>query len=172
MRNRIDQFLLGGMAILLVGFVLVLANSLNEHMVKEGDTAAPFTIRTDTGKTVSASNFGGNLLILNFWASWCKPCIDEVPSLDRLQHQFADKGLVVLGISIDKDAGAYRGFLRRNPVSFLTARQTTDAINVEYGTLKVPETYIIDRSGKVLKKIIGEENWGDENVVSYVQSLL
>ncbi len=172
MRNRIDQILLGAMAVLLIAFVAVLASSLNEHMVKEGDQALDFTIQTDSGRTVSTSNFGGNLLVLNFWATWCQPCVEEIPTLDSLQKQLAGKGLVVLGISIDEDPEAYRKFLAKNPVAFQTARETNRKINAEYGTLKVPETYIIDRSGKVLKKVVGKEDWNDERVVSYVQSLL
>ena len=172
MRNRTDNILLGGIALLLIAFVGVLAQSLDEHMVKEGDRAPAFSVRTDSGRTISTTDFGGKLLILNFWASWCAPCVEEMPSLDNLQKQLGNKGLVVLGLSIDKDANAYRQFLARTPVAFDTARETTQMVNVDYGTLQVPETYIIDRSGKVLKKIVGKETWNDERVINYVDSLL
>jgi peroxiredoxin len=172
MRNRTDRLLLGGIALLFVSFVAVLAQSLNEHMVKEGDTAPRFSIRTDSGRTMGTADFPGKVLILNFWASWCAPCVEEMPSLDVLQKRFAGQGVVVLGVSIDTDAAAYRQFLAKTPVAFETARETAARINVDYGTLKVPETYIIDRSGKVLKKIVGEEAWSDQRVIDYVQSLL
>ena len=81
-------------------------------------------------------------------------------------------GVVVLGISVDKDQKAYRDFLARVNPAFLTARDPAQKINAEYGTLKYPETYIIDARGKVVQKIIGEENWTDEHIVSYVKSLL
>jgi peroxiredoxin len=173
MQNRtVDRLLLGGIALLLIAFVAVMAQSLNEHMIKEGDTAPDFTITTDAGRTVSRANFGGKLLILNFWATWCVPCAAEIPSLDSLQRRFANQGLVVLGLSLDQDQEAYRRFLQKNAVSFQTAREADHKINVDYGTLKIPETYVIDRSGKVLKKIVGDEVWNDERVVNYVQSLL
>ena len=172
MRNRTDRFLLGGIALLLVAFVGVLAKSLNEHIVKEGDTAPSFSIRTDSGKMLGPANFPGKVLIVNFWASYCAPCVEEMPSLDVLQKRFATQGLVVLGVSIDTDANAYRQFLLRTPVHFETALETTDRINVDYGTLQIPETYIIDRSGLVVKKIVGKEMWSDERVMEYVQSLL
>jgi cytochrome c biogenesis protein CcmG/thiol:disulfide interchange protein DsbE len=172
MRNRTDRLLLGGIALLLVTFVGVLAETLNEHMVKEGDTAPHFAIRTDTGRMLGPPNFSGKILILNFWASYCVPCVEEMPSLDVLQKRFNGQGVVVLGVSIDTDANAYRRFLARTPVTFETAMETTDRINVAYGTLQIPETYIIDRSGKVLKKIVGKEIWSDERVINYVQSLL
>ncbi len=172
MQNRIDRLLLGGIAVLVVAFIAVLAQSLNDHVIKEGDRAPDFSIRTDEGRTVSPADFGGKVLVLNFWATWCAPCVEEIPTLDSLQRHFAGSGLVVLGVSVDTDQDAYRRFLAKNRVSFLTAREDTRKINADYGTFQYPETYIIDRSGKVVKKIIGKETWNDERVVNYVQSLL
>ncbi len=172
MQNRTDRILLGAIGLLLIAFVAVLAESLNDHVIKEGDRAPNFSIRTDEGRTISPADFGGKVLVLNFWATWCAPCVQEIPTLDSLQRHFAGAGLVVLGVSVDTDQNAYRQFLTRNPVSFLTARENTQKINADYGTFQYPETYIIDRSGKVVKKIIGKETWNDERVVNYVQSLL
>ena len=76
-----------------------------------GDTAPEFTITTDNGRTVSPPDFGGKLLVLNFWATWCPPCVQEMPSLNQFQKSLADKGVVVLGISVDKDEKAYKAFL-------------------------------------------------------------
>lgn len=153
-------------------FVSIVANSLNDHVAKEGDTAPRFSIRTDSGREMTPADFGGKLLMVNFWATWCQPCVEEVPTLDALQRRFAGQGLVVLGISVDTDANAYRQFLKKYQVSFETARDGAKKINADYGTFKFPETYIIDRSGKIVKKVIGKENWTDERVVNYVQSLL
>jgi cytochrome c biogenesis protein CcmG/thiol:disulfide interchange protein DsbE len=172
MQNRIDRLLLGSIALLLITFVGVLAKTLDEHMVKQGDTAPHFTVRTDSGRTIGVPDFQGKVLILNFWASWCAPCIEEMPSLDVLQKRFAGQGVTVLGVSIDTDVNAYRKFLATTPVGFETAMETADRVNMNYGTLQVPETYIIDRSGKVVQKIVGKENWSDERVINYVQSLL
>jgi peroxiredoxin len=173
MKNRtIDRLLIVGILALTAVFVGVVANSLNDHIAKEGDTAPKFAIRTDSGRTITAADFGGKLLILNFWATWCKPCVDEVPALDALQRRFAGQGLVVLGVSVDTDSTAYRSFLTRYRVSFLTARDAEKKISSDYGTFKFPESYLIDRSGRIVKKVVGEENWTDERVVNYVQSLL
>jgi len=173
MQNRtVDRILLGGIGVLVVLLVAVFARSVDDHVVKDGDRAPDFSIRTDSGRTVSRGNFGGKVLILNFWATWCVPCVTEMPSLDQLQARFASQGLVVLGVSIDKDQDAYRQFLRKVPVSFQTARDGEQKINSQYGTSKVPESYIIDRSGRVIKKIVGSETWNDDRVMSYVQSLL
>src|ERR1041385_1158628 len=103
-------------------FCFALYWSLHETIVNAGDKAPDFSIATDSGRTITTHDFGGKLLLLNFWATWCPPCIEEIPSLDQFQRQFANSGLVVLGVSVDKDEKAYRRFLSRVNVSFLTAR--------------------------------------------------
>jgi peroxiredoxin len=95
-----------------------------------------------------------------------------MPALDALQRRFAGQGLVVVGISIDTDAAAYHQFLKKYPVSFQTARDGAKKINTDYGTFKVPESYLIDQSGRIVKKVVGKENWTDEHVINYVQSFL
>ena len=79
-------------------------------------TAAPFPL----------PNFGGKVLVLNFWASWCPPCVQETPSLSAFAAEYANKGVVVLGISVDKDEKAYRGFLQKFQPAFQTARELHD----------------------------------------------
>src|SRR5437867_5882381 len=129
--------------VLLLGvFVYVIVDTFHERLVVVGDSAPDFSITADNGRTITNSNFGGKLLVLNFWATWCPPCVEELPSLDAFQRRFANSGVVVLGISVDKDEKLYRDFLAKVRVSFLTARDPENKINAEYGTLKVPETYI------------------------------
>ena len=173
MKNRtVDRLLLGGIAVLLLSLTAVLSASLHEHMAREGETAPSFSIRADSGSVITPQQFGGKLLLLNFWATWCPPCVAEVPSLDGLQRRLQKDGLVVVGISVDENPEAYRQFLARNHVSFQTARDPGKKISFDYGTFKYPESYLIDGSGKVIKKVIGKEDWTDERVIAYVQSLL
>ncbi|MCC6859173.1 MAG: TlpA family protein disulfide reductase [Bryobacterales bacterium] len=169
---KMDRLLQAAIAVLLVVFVFVIYRSVHEKIIGVGDSAPEFSIQTDSGRTVSVSNFGGRLLVLNFWATWCPPCVEEMPSLDRFQQQLGGSGVVVLGVSVDKDAAAYTRFLERAKVSFLTARDPEARVSADYGTYKYPETYIIDSRGKVVQKIIGPENWSDERMLSYVKSLL
>jgi len=129
-------------------------------------------IDDDDDLPITASNFGGKLLVLNFWATWCPPCVEEMPSLDQFQRRFASSGVVVLGVSVDKDEKLYRDFLAKARVSFLTARDPDNKINAEYGTLKFPETYIIDARGKVVRKIISNTDWMSERMLKDVESLL
>ena len=169
---KLERVIQTTIALLLAVFVYVIFDSFRERLVVVGDTAPDFSITADNGRAITPTSFGGKLLVLNFWATWCPPCIEELPSLNQFQRRFANSGVVVLGISIDKDEKAYRDFLTRARVSFLTARDPDNKINVEYGTLKVPETYIIDSSGKVLRKIISNTDWMSERMIRDVESLL
>jgi cytochrome c biogenesis protein CcmG/thiol:disulfide interchange protein DsbE len=169
---KLERVIQTTIALLLAVFVYIIFDSFREKLVVVGDTAPDFSITADNGRAITPTSFGGKLLVLNFWATWCPPCIEELPSLNQFQRRFANSGVVVLGISIDKDEKAYRDFLTRARVSFLTARDPDNKINAEYGTLKVPETYIIDSSGKVLRKIISNTDWMSERMIRDVESLL
>ncbi len=165
--------ILRGLIVLCLGvLVWVVADTFHERVVVAGDRAPDFSIATDAGRTVTRSDFGGKLLVLNFWATWCPPCIEEIPSLDQFQKQFADQGVVVLGVSVDQSPGVYRNFLSRAKVAFQTARDPEARISTEYGTFKYPETYIINREGRVVEKIIGATDWTDEAMVARVKALL
>ena len=169
-KSKIDlllKILIGG---LLAALIVIIAGSLNERVVKAGDTAPDFSITTDNGHKITPNSFGGKVLVLHFWASWCAPCVEEAAPLNEFQRKVADSGVVVVGVSIDTNEKAYRKFITSNNIAFETARDPEANISSSYGTFKVPETYIIDRSGKVVQKIIGEGDWGD-SVVNYVKSL-
>jgi len=169
-KSKIDlaiKILIGG---LLAALIMIIAGSLNERVVKAGDTAPDFSITTDHGRKFTAANFGGKVLVLHFWASWCTPCVEEAQPLNEFERKVADSGVVVLGISIDTNENAYRRFISMNKIVFETARDPEANISASYGTFKVPETYIIDRTGKVVQKVIGEGDWGD-TTVNFVKSL-
>jgi cytochrome c biogenesis protein CcmG/thiol:disulfide interchange protein DsbE len=169
---KADRILQAGIFAMLFAFVGTLYLSLHETVVNAGDRAPDFSIQTDNGKTVTAHNFGGKLLILNFWATWCEPCVHEVPSLNRLENILGPKGLVVLGVSQDTDVQAYKNFLARFQVSYLTAREPDQEVKSKYGTILIPESYLIDQNGKVVEKIISDTDWSSAQMVQHVQSLL
>jgi cytochrome c biogenesis protein CcmG, thiol:disulfide interchange protein DsbE len=169
---KIDQILKAGIVVLLAVFVFVLYASIHERIIEVGDSAPDFTITADNGRTITQANFGGRLLVLNFWATWCQPCVEEVPSLNQFAKQMEGSGVVVLGVSMDKDPKIYHDFLTRANISFMTARDPQAKISTDYGTFKYPESYFIDSHGKVVQKIIGEANWTDGTMVDAVKSLL
>ena len=91
----------------------------------------------------------GKVVVLNFWATWCPPCVEETPSLNLLQQWIAPNGGVVLGVSLDEDQSAYENFLPSNNVGFPTYRDPSKQIAISYGTTMYPETYVIDRQGRI-----------------------
>jgi peroxiredoxin len=167
-----DRLLQAGIIAMLALFCFALYSSLHETVVNAGDKAPDFTVTADSGQTFTVHNFNGKLLLLNFWATWCAPCVEEVPSLNQLARQLGPQGLVVLGVSVDKDPKAYRNFLQHFPVSFQTSRDPDEKVNLKYGTIQFPESYLIDRNGKVVEKFISAQNWASPEMIQHVQSLL
>ena len=167
---KTDRILKGTVGVLLVVFVYVIYLAIHERVVVEGDQAPQFSITADNGRSVSLPNFGGKLLVLNFWASWCGPCIEETPSLSQFAQAYAPKGVVVLGISVDQNDKAYRAFLQKYAPGFLTARDLK--VHEDYGTFMYPETYIIDSTGKVREKVISNQNWMNPEFITRVKAML
>jgi peroxiredoxin len=171
-KTATDRILLGLVLVLGASLAWVVNRSLDDHIVRIGDTAPGFSVKTETGRTITPENFGGKLLVLNFWASWCQPCLQEVPSLEVFSRQFAPEGVVVLGVSVDKNENLYRQFLKQFPVTFQVARDPSWDIAANYGTFQLPETYIIDRSGKVVQKVIAAQNWMNPEFVQSIKKML
>lgn len=160
--------ILGGL--LAVG--MVLWDALQDRTISAGSMAPDFSIKTEDGRTMSRQNFGGKVLVLNFWASWCPPCAAETPSMKIFHERLKDQGVVLLAISVDKNADKYRAFLKRFGVNFATAHDPAARISGSYSTYRYPETYVINKDGRVVEKIVGRKNWADENFLRSIQALL
>src|SRR5689334_3497692 len=135
-----------------------------------GNSAPDFTVQDDEHK-VSLNQFRGQVVVLNFWASWCAPCIDEAPSLVSMHQQLKDKGVTVIAISLDEDEQAYHRFIRDYGFNFLTVRDPKGRIEHLYGTVKIPETYIIDRNGVLRRKFVSSANWNSPEIIKFLSAL-
>ncbi len=153
----------------MVGMILLAACNSGSHPPRIGNAAPEFTI-TDSQRTVTLSQLRGKPVVLNFWATWCPPCIEEMPSLVQLQKQMGDK-VTILAVSEDADDGAYKQFVRDHNIDLLTVRDTERKTNEVYGTFKFPETFIIDRNGKIVRKFIGATDWTSADIVDYLNKL-
>lgn len=172
MRSRSDRPLILLIAGLTIALVAVVRGAIDQPAIEPGDTAPRFSFRADDGQTISSTAFGGRLLILNFWASWCAPCIDEMPSLDALAKELGKDGVVVAAVSIDTNERAYSQFVQRLHPRFHIMRDPGGDIAASFGTFRIPETYVIDVSGRVLQKYISNRNWMDPAIVSGIRTLL
>jgi len=136
-----------------------------------GRTAQDIPLTID-GKSSRLTDMRGKLVVLNFWASWCPPCVEETPSLIQLQQRIASRNGVVLGVSVDEDESAYVKFIHDHEINFPTSRDSSKKSALEYGTVMYPETYIIDRKGKILRKIIGPQDWNSAEMSAYFDAIL
>ena len=125
----------------------------------------------DADHKVTLSQFHGQVVVLNFWATWCPPCVEETPSLVKMQSRMKDKGVVVLAVSIDVDDGAYHKFLKDYGVNLLTVRDEAQKAASLYGTHGWPESYIIDRNGIIRRKFIGPVEWNSPEVTEFLSKL-
>jgi peroxiredoxin len=128
-----------------------------------GASAPDFTVQN-----VSPSQFRGQVLVLNFWATWCPPCVEEMPSLVEMQRRMKAKGVTVLAVSIDVDEGAYQRFTRDHAPGLLTVRDPEQKSPELYGTHGWPETFIIDRRGVIRRKFIGPVDWTAPDITDFL----
>ncbi len=151
--------------VLLLPVVAMLLQAAPE--VREGQPAPAFAVVTDNGKRITETNFGGKLLVLNFWHTSCAPCVKELPSLTAFAREFAKQGVVVVAVSADEDAAKYRKFLRRHKVNLQTTRDPDLQLSKSYGSEKFPETFLV-QDGVIIRKVIGPRDWMDREMRSFV----
>jgi cytochrome c biogenesis protein CcmG, thiol:disulfide interchange protein DsbE len=141
----------------------------SSHPAQVGEKAPSIVIH-DGPQTVALRDYRGKTVVLNFWASWCGPCIAEFPSLVQLQRQMPQ--VVVLAVAFDTDEPSYRQFLIDNNLSgLLTVNDVTNASNSAFDTSRPPETYVIDSGGTIRRKFIGPQDWTNPEIVNYLRNL-
>lgn len=156
-------------AVSLMSVLLSTGCDRGSHPRELGKMAPAFSLHNDS-KTISLSQYHGKVVLLNFWASWCAPCVEEVPSLMELHNRLPE--LVIIGISMDSDATAYRNFLAEHHIDFLTIRDPSEETMHRYGTVQIPESYLVDRSGHIIRKYISAQDWTNPEIVGTVSSVL
>lgn len=131
------------------------ASCENAGPPKAGDRAPDFVLQSVSGQTRKLSNFRGKVVLVNLWATWCPPCIAEMPILDQLSQDYSSRGLVVLGVAGDENTDDVRDFLSKSPVKFEVLLDPDGAIGTQYGITGYPETFFVDRDGNLRDKYIG-----------------
>jgi len=152
----------------LVSLALVSGCDRGVHPAQTGQPAPDFTV-SDGATSVHLAGYRGRVVLLNFWASWCAPCIEEMPSLLELHHGQPD--LAVVAISVDEDPNAYSRFLAHHQVDLITVRDPGQKAAQLYHSKMWPETYVIDRQGVIRRKFIGAQDWTSPEIRAYLKSL-
>jgi len=154
-----------------IGLVTALIGCYSgSHPARIGSNAPDFSVQ-DSDHKVTLSQFRGQVVVLNFWATWCPPCVEETPSLVRMTSRLKDKGVIVLAVSIDADDAAYHKFLKEYNVNMVTVRDEAKKAASLYGTFGWPETYVIDRNGVIRRKFIGPVDWTSPEISDYLSKL-
>lgn len=154
--------------VLLLPLALLPACNRGSHPAQTGKAAPDFTV-SDGTSTVHLASYRGQVVLVNFWASWCMPCVEEMPSLLALHHERPN--LVILAVSIDDDPEAYSNFIVRHHVDLITVRDPSQSAAKLFHTDMWPETYVIDRKGIIREKYVGPQNWTSPEIVNYLNSL-
>jgi cytochrome c biogenesis protein CcmG, thiol:disulfide interchange protein DsbE len=173
----LKQKLITGMVALVIAAMVVI---FAVPSYREGEPSLHGKLPKDFGFTMDGkaehlSDLRGHLVVLNFWASWCPPCVEEAPSLNALQQRIASMGGIVLGVDPDvngEDRAAYEKFLKDYQIDYPTYLDTSQQIAASYGTVVYPETYIIGPDGKIDRKIIGPQDWSSPGIVAYLDGLM
>jgi peroxiredoxin len=137
-----------------------------------GMPAPEFTLPDLEGKLHGLADFRGRVVVLNFWATWCPPCIDEMPSLQRLHQALADRGIAVVAVSVDERFSDVPAFVQRFDLTFSVLYDEGKKVSRKYQTFKYPETYILDREGRLKSKVVGPRDWAAPTVIRDIVDLL
>jgi len=138
------------------------------HPEQIGKPAPTFALN-DGQQAVNLASLHGHVVLLNFWATWCGPCIQELPALEQMQRDLPQVNVVT--VSTDEDEATYRAFLLRNRVSLLSVREGDMKANELYGSIRYPETYAIDKNGIIRRKFIGPQDWASTEIENYLRKL-
>jgi len=121
--------------------------SVNSFAAAIGGVAPDFTLKSKSGKNIKLSEHRGDVIMINFWASWCGPCRQEMPALEQLYKRYKDLGFVILGVNIDEDSNKAISMLNKIPVSFPILFDNNKKISDLYDVKAMPTTYLVDRNG-------------------------
>ncbi len=140
--------------------------------VAVGDVAPDFQLEDTKGNKVSLSDLRGKVVMVNLWATWCPPCIEEMPSMERLHEVMAGDDFVMLAINTEQNGRTVvPEFLQKTPYTFPILYDDEGVVQKLYGVYKFPESFIVGKDGKVVEKIIGPLDWSSLKTITYLKGL-
>lgn len=150
---------------------------INEKFDQEksatGYLAPQFTLRNLKGNLVSLDSFKGQVVVLNFWATWCVPCRIEMPAFENLYRRYRSQGVTVLGVSLDKGADEkVKKFVEEYQLSFPVLMDSDGKAEKLYPSVSIPFTFVIDKTGRIVARVDGAKNWESKETFSAIEYLL
>jgi peroxiredoxin len=140
---------------------------------KVGDPAPDFTLPSLGGNPIHLSNYRGKVVFLNFWATWCPPCREEMPSMESLYQRFKGRDFEMLAVSIDtKGADRVQSFVATYGLTFPVLLDPNKKVYRLYGLTGIPETFVINKTGDIIFKIIGPRDWVKKQWLDYFHRII
>ncbi|MDR1566375.1 MAG: TlpA family protein disulfide reductase [Treponema sp.] len=141
-------------------------------VLKQPVNPIDFTLPLADGSNQKLSDLKGKVVFLNFWATWCPPCRREMPSMETLYRRFKAQGLELLSVNCAEKREDVLSFMNRNKLSFPAALDTSGSVSGRYGVEAIPTTYILNREGKIILKVVGSLDWDTPEIAAAIEALL
>ncbi|MBW2273294.1 MAG: TlpA family protein disulfide reductase [Deltaproteobacteria bacterium] len=160
-------------AVVAIGLALILLGDDVPEAVGRGGPAPEFVLPLlDAGREIRLSDHRGQVVLVNFWATWCKPCEDEMPAMERLYRRLGPRGFEMLAVSVDEDPDAVRGFKEKMGITFPLLLDPSQSVARAYQTMGFPESLLVDREGNVVERYVGPREWDHPAYVERIEGLL
>lgn len=147
-------------------------NALGIARFKKKVKAPSFTLKDLNGNEVRLDDLRGKIVALNFWATWCPPCREEMPSMEKLYRKFKDKDFIMLAIDMREDGRKVKAFKEKFGLSFPIPLDSNGAVGSDYGIRSIPTTYFIDREGYAIGVALGARDWSSPETFGLINQLL
>lgn len=157
MRKRLILYLVLILGAGLYGWFLI--SEQTSEPIKLNKPAPDFSLLDETAGSVNFAEYRGRWVLLHFWATWCGPCLQEIPSLNILQKKFSENQFLVLGVAVETNIEDIQAFREKAPILFKVLLDPQGEVAEKYGTHRLPESYLISPTGIVIEKMIGSQIW-------------
>jgi cytochrome c biogenesis protein CcmG/thiol:disulfide interchange protein DsbE len=163
---------IGAVVVALVLLAVVFSDPQESTPLGQGSIAPEFDLPNIDGGQSTLSDYKGSVVLLNFWATWCKPCQDEMPSMENLYAMLHEQGFELVAISVDDDVDPVLAFRDQYKLNFPILHDIDMAVANSYQTHRYPESLLIDADGKVISRFVGPREWDDPLYVERIRQLL
>src|SRR2546423_1841707 len=167
-------WLLPGLMVLgILAFAYLTRKPVDDSAPRVGQPLADFTLPGLRGQSAQLAALRGKVVFVNVWATWCQPCIDEMPTIQQLYERLHGRGLEVLAVSLDAlGAQVVAPFMQSRRLSFPTLLDTKNLVQRLYRTTGVPESFIVDKRGILVEKVVGPRDWAHPQLLTQFERLL
>ncbi len=156
---------------ILTGLIILL--SAHTLAFGEAERVIDFTLPDTTGRVVRLSDYQGQVVVLNFWATWCAACLEEIPSLKKFSQSYSSRGVRVIGISIDRKIETLRSFLKKQPLPYKVLHDPEGKVFVDLLTVQgLPATFIIDQDGEIREVLLGKVDFSGTGFRTMIDDIL